>query len=128
MTRGRAAATLVLAGTAALAAVPAQAGIADTTGRPQKKTVLVRDNYFQPARLTVNFGSTIRFRWADDAMDIHDVKLVKAPRGVRKWQSDPGGIGYVYRRTLKAAGTYRLVCTFHEADGMKMTIVVRRRP
>ena len=126
MTRTRTTLALVLAGTAALAAVPAQAGVS-AARKPQKKTVAVGDNYFQPSRLTVNRDSTVRFAWADDAAEIHDVKLVKGPRGVKKWQSEPGGFGYVYRRTLRKPGTYRLVCTFHVADGMKMTIVVRRR-
>jgi plastocyanin len=117
---------LVLAGAAALAAVPAHAA-GSLRRLPQRKTVHVLDNYFQPAKLTVNFGSTVTWRWDPYAAEIHDVKLVSAPRGVKRWQSDPGGFGYVFRRKFTVAGTYRMLCTFHEADGMKMTIVVRRK-
>jgi plastocyanin len=124
VSRRRIAAGLVLAGAAAQAAVPAQAGVAVL--RPQKKTVKVLDNYFTPARLTINPGSTVTWKWDAYAAEIHDVKLVSAPRGVRKWQSDPGGFGYVFRRRLKVPGTYRLLCTFHQADGMRMRIVVRK--
>jgi plastocyanin len=118
---------LVLAGAAALAAAPAQAGPPSLLRPPQKKTVKVYDNYYGPAKLTVNYGSTIRWVWTQDTSDIHDVKLVSAPKGVRRFQSEAGGAGYVFKRTLRAAGTYRLLCTFHEADGMKMTVVVRKR-
>ncbi|HSD81525.1 MAG TPA: plastocyanin/azurin family copper-binding protein [Solirubrobacteraceae bacterium] len=136
MTRRHIATALALAGAAALAAVPAHAGVVQLTRKPQKRTVKVLDNYFQPtkgfdgsgqpAKLTVDPGSTVTWRWDANAAEIHDVKLVRAPKGVRRWQSDPGGYGYVFRRRFKVSGTYRLVCTFHVADGMKMTIVVRK--
>ena len=60
----------------------------------------------------------------DIAIDVHDVKLKSAPKGVRKWQSEPASSGYRYRRTLKVAGTYKIICTLHEE--MTMTIRVRR--
>jgi len=76
MTRSRTLA--ILAGTAALAAAPAAVG---ATPKPQKKTVKVLDNYFTPAKLTVNRSSTITWRWPDDAGDTHDVVLTKGPPG-----------------------------------------------
>ncbi len=112
----------VLAGAAALAAAPADAGIHKR--RPQHRKVTVNDNFFGPARLTVNRGSTITWVWPDDTGDVHDVKLRKGPKGVHHFHSEPGSAGYRYRRKLTRAGTYRIVCTLHE--GMRMTIVVRR--
>lgn len=113
---------VLLTGVAALAAVtPVAVG---ASPKPQKKTVKVLDNYFTPSKLTVNRGSTITWRWAEQASDTHDVALVKGPPGVRKFASDPGGAGFVYRRRLTKAGTYTIVCTFHE--GMEMRIRVRR--
>lgn len=106
---------LTVAG-AALAAVPAQAG--------PRRSVQVLDNYYLPAKATVKPNTTVAWKWPDSGGDVHDVKLKKAPAGVRKWQSDPGSSSYVYRRTLKKPGTYYIVCTFHEE--MTMTIKVRR--
>ena len=117
--RLRALTALAIAG-AALAAAPASAGA-------PKKTVKVLDNYFSPKKVTINRGTTVVWRWPEDGGDVHDVKLTSGPKGVRKFQSEPGSSGYTYRRKLSAPGTYKLLCTFHEDDDMRMTVVVRRR-
>lgn len=117
MSTRRLLAVLVLAG-AALAAAPAAAG--------PKRTVQVVDNYFQPAKMTVAKGTTVTWRWPEDGGDVHDVKLTSGPRGAKKFQSEPASGGYAYRRTLGRPGVYKLLCTFHEEDGMRMTITVRR--
>jgi plastocyanin len=109
---------LALAGVA-LVAAPAPAGT--------KKTVKVLDNFFSPAKVTVKAGTTIDWRWPEDGGDVHDVKLVSAPKGVKKFQSDAGSSGYEFRRTLSRPGTYKLLCTFHEEDDMRMTVTVRKR-
>ena len=104
---------------ALLCAAPAGAG------GPQK-SVEVADNYYLPAKLNVKAGTVVRWRWPDDiAIDVHDVKLKSAPKGVKKWQSEPASSGYRYKRTLKQPGTYKIVCTLHEE--MTMTIRVRAR-
>ena len=122
----RTSALLAVAGLAALAAGPAHAGAPAAKRKPQKKTVKVYDNYFGPTKLTVNAGSTITWKWTDQAADVHDVKLTKGPKGAKKFWSDPGSIDYAYRRKLTKPGTYRILCTFHEEDNMRMTIVVRK--
>jgi plastocyanin len=111
----------LLAGAAALAAAPAAAGAGP---KPQRKTVDVLDNYFAPATLTVTRGSTVTFRWPAEAGDTHDVALAKGPKGVRRWASDPAAADFRYRRRLTKAGSYRIICTFHEE--MVMTVRVRR--
>ena len=103
---------------AALVAAPAEAGT--------KRNVKVLDNFFSPKRLTVDRDTTVVWRWPADAGDVHDVKLTSAPKGVRKFQSEAGSSGYTYRRKLSRSGTYKLLCTFHEDDDMRMTVVVRR--
>ena len=93
---------------------------------PQRKSVEVADNYYLPAKLTVNKGSTVTWKWPNDiAIDVHDVKLKSAPKGVKRWQSEPASSGYRYKRTLRKPGTYKIVCTLHEE--MTMTIKVRTR-
>jgi plastocyanin len=91
---------------------------------PKPKTVQVADNYFQPDALTVKPGTVVKWKWPSDmAIDVHDVKLKSAPKGVKKWQSEPASSGYTYKRTFKKAGTYRIICTLHEE--MKMTVKVK---
>jgi plastocyanin len=115
---------LLLLGAAVAAAAPAAAGTTHS-GKPQKRTVEVADNYYSPKKLTVNLKSRITWKWTDEAADVHDVKLVSAPKGVKKFQSEPGSAGFTYSKTLTKPGTYKLICTFHEEDNMRMTIVVR---
>jgi plastocyanin len=103
------------AGAALLCAAPADAG------GPTNKTIKVFDNYYLPFEVKVPKGSTITWKWPTDAIDVHDVKLKKGPDGVRRFHSEPASSGYVYKRTLKVRGTYRIVCTLHE----EMTMTIR---
>jgi plastocyanin len=116
-------ATIALMGAAAVAAAPALA-IAATSGKT--RTVSVNDNYYGPSTLTVHVGDTIRWHWSDDETDVHDVKLASAPRGAKKFQSDPLAAGESFKRKLTMPGKYKIICTFHE-DEMAMTITVKRR-
>jgi plastocyanin len=111
-------AALLLAGVALLVgAAPAQAG---------KKTVRIYDNYFLPDSLRVARGTVVVWKWpgADEAGDVHDVKLKSGPKGVKKFRSEAAATDYTYRRKLKVPGRYRIVCTLHEE--MTMKIRVRR--
>ncbi len=94
-------------------------------GLPQRKTVKVGDYFFAPARLTVNRGSRITWTWLDENIDLHDVKLTRAPAGVRKWKSELAATDYTYRRTLRRPGRYRVICTLHP-ETMVQRITVRR--
>ena len=112
----RPALVLAIAG-AALVAAPA------TAAAPKPRTVKIHDNYYLPAKLTVKPRTKIVWRWPSEAGDVHDVKLKSAPKGVKKWQSEPASSGYTYKRTFKKVGTYKIVCTLHEE--MKMTVKVK---
>ena len=74
----------------------------------------------------MNKGSTITWKWSvEQTLDVHDVKLKKGPRGVRKFHSEPAAGGYSFKRKLEKAGTYEIVCTLHEE--MEMTVKVKVR-
>ena len=92
---------------------------------PKKKTIQVGDNYFAPAKVTVAKGATVTFKWpsAEEAGDVHDVKLKSGPKGVKKFHSEQASADYSYKRKLTVAGTYKLVCTLHEE--MKVTLAVK---
>ena len=116
---------IVLAGAVALAAAPAMAGSPSAARKPQKKKIEVADNFYSPKKLTVNLKSRITWVWTDESADVHDVKLVSGPSGFKKFQTEPASAGYTYAKTLTKPGTYKFICTLHEEDNMRMTIVVR---
>jgi plastocyanin len=115
--------TLALVGVAAFAAAPATLASGATKGKTRK--VSVNDNYYGPSKLTVHVGDTIDWHWSADTTDVHDVKLNSAPKGVKKFASDPLAAGDDFKRKLTKAGTYKIICTFHEEE-MKMTITVKK--
>jgi plastocyanin len=117
--------TLALIGAAAFAAAPALAVGAVSKGKVRKVTV--NDNYYGPSKLTVRVGDSVDWRWTDEVTDVHDVKLASAPKGVKKFASDPLASGDSFKRKLSKAGTYKIICTFHEEE-MRMTITVKRKP
>ena len=103
--------------TSVLVLVPAS--VAGTT-----RTVTIGDNFYSPVKMTVNPGTTVRWRWPEDTGDSHDVKLKSGPKGVKRFHSEEAGSAYSFKRTLRAVGTYRIICTLH--DEMRQTIVVKR--
>ena len=110
---------LAAAGTAlAAAAAPAVAG------SPPSRSIGVGDNFFRPTRLTVDSGTRLVFRWRDGNNNPHDVALTSAPRGVAKWKSPIRTNDYTYRRSVRRAGTYRIICTVHPTQ-MRLTVRVR---
>jgi plastocyanin len=108
----------VIAGVALLSAAPA--------GGATKKTVKLGDNYYTPELLKVKRGTTVTWKWPgfEEAGDVHDVKLKSGPKGVKKFHSEPAAADFTFKRKLKVAGKYKIVCTLHEE--MRMTIRVRR--
>jgi plastocyanin len=117
--------TIAMVGAAALVAAPALAVAATSTGKT--RTVTVNDNYYGPTKLTVHVGDTVRWYWSREETDVHDVVLASAPKGVKRFRSDPLAAGDAFKRRLTRAGTYKIICTFHESE-MAMTIVVKRAP
>ena len=106
-----------LAGAALLSAAPAHGAA--------RKTVTVGDNYFTSQSLSVKRGTKITWRWPgyDEAGDVHDVGLMKGPKGVKKFRSEGASTDYSYSRKLTVPGTYRLGCSLHHE--MRMTVKVR---
>jgi plastocyanin len=114
----------VIARIAASAVAAAALAAAAPARAAPVKDVAIYDNYYLPAKLTVARGATVRWRWPDEPIDVHDVRLRKGPAGVKRFWSEPASSGYVFRRTLRRPGLYQIVCTLHEE--MTMTIRVRR--
>ncbi len=120
MTGRRTAKVLLVAGVAAMAAVPTAFG---GTERP-RKTVQVADNYFDPMNFTVKKGTRIVWKWSPDNAETHDVKVVDRPKKARRFHSDPATTDFAFRRTLRVRGKYKIICTYHRVL-MKQTITVK---
>ena len=116
----RVTAVLLVAGIAALAAVPTALG----GSTPPKKVVTVGDYYFSPMNFKVKKGTVVAWKWSADNGDSHDVKLVDGPKGVKRFHSEPVTTDYTYRRKLRVKGKYKIVCTLHRGL-MRQTITVR---
>jgi plastocyanin len=111
---------------AALALAPAVAGAgAATKKKPAKPTtekVGIHDNYYEPAKLYVSKGSTIKWVWPSSTGDTHDVTLDSAPKGVKKFQSEIAASGYTYTKKLLVPGKYHIICSLHEEMTMDITV------
>jgi plastocyanin len=112
-------AALVLA-VAGLAALPVAAGA--TGGSGATKKVQVGDDYYGPTKLTVKKNTTIKWLWIEDNTNSHDVKLSSGPKGVKKFHSESAASDYTFSEKLKAAGTYKIVCTLHQDMTMKIVV------
>lgn len=117
-------ATLAMVGAAAFAAAPTALALGATKGKTRK--VSVNDNYYGPTKLTIHVGDTVDWHWSDDITDVHDVSVKSAPKGVKKFHSDPLAAGDDFKRKLTKPGTYKIICTFHEEE-MKMTVTVKKK-
>ena len=107
---------------AALVAAACLTGAAAASGSSPKR-VKVGDDYYGPTHLTVKPGTKIKWVWLADNGDSHDVKLTRAPHGVKRFHSASAATDYTFSRTLTKPGTYKIVCTLHQ--DMTMTIKVR---
>ena len=110
----------VLLSAAALAA----AGGQPVAQASATKRVTINDNFYAPAKLTVKKGTVVAWVWPEIPVDVHDVKLTRRPKGVKRFQSAPASSSYKFKRRLKVPGAYTIVCTLHEE--MTMAIRVKR--
>lgn len=105
----------------ALAATPAAAVLA-TTGSSAtaaaKRTVVLKDIAFSPAKLVVSEGTTVTWKW-DDGRVQHNVRSV----GSNRFKGSALKATGTHRVTLRKTGTYRYTCTVH--PGMDGSVRVR---
>jgi plastocyanin len=115
---------IALAGVAIAVAALAPGALSQARPATQvKKTVRIGDNFFAPSSLKVRRNAKITWRWPSNPGDVHDVYLLRGPRGVRKFHSETAATAYSFSRTLKKPGLYRIICTIHER--MRMSVRVR---
>lgn len=100
--------------------------------RLKLKKVLMFDNYYSPAKLTVKVGQRVQWVWPSDVGDTHDVKVKKGPKGAKKFTSPHFATGAKWPRPkadqaklFRKPGKYQLYCTYHETE-MTMTVTVKK--
>jgi plastocyanin len=92
----------------------------------KRKSIEVDDNYFvkkgKPSTVTVHVGDTVEWEWEDGAMNPHNVTVKKGPVKFHSKQFKTSGS---FTKKMRKAGTYKIVCTIHASQGMKMTLKVK---
>ncbi len=88
---------------------------------------------FEPASIKVKAGQTVM--WKNSSREVHtvtadprvaiDAKDVELPKGAQQFDSGFLNPGKTYEQTFRTPGTYRYVCTLHEAQRMIGQIVVK---
>ena len=91
-------------------------------------TVLVEDNFYSPAELSIRPYDTVLWNWKDStSSEGHDVGLQRGPAGVsfREFLSRvyTGPTGR-FKRTFKKPGLYSFICSLHYE--MQMQVAVRK--
>jgi plastocyanin len=106
----------------------APAGVAKSKKSKSKPvTIGVFDNYYAPIpKKALKLGTTVRWKWDASSLDVHDVRVKKAPKGFRKFQTDPLSAGSSFKRKLTKPGKYYFICTFHEDMTMKLTVAKKK--
>lgn len=88
-----------------------------------RRTVEVDDNYFvkrsAPHRVTVQRNDTVVWRW--EGSNPHNVTVDRGPVTFRSRTKTSG----TYRKRMRRAGIYRIICTIH-APSMRMRLRVVR--
>ena len=84
-----------------------------------EQTVVVRDNFFDPATKTINVNDTVR--WTNNGANTHNVTF-DAPLSTNLGDMAPGTS--VVSSPFPSAGTFTYFCRFHVSQGMRGTIVV----
>jgi plastocyanin len=109
---------LTCTATAPAVAVPA---LGASAAKTHTATVKVEDDMFVKDKLTVARGTRVVWKWTHGTQP-HNVTVDSGPSSFHSKTQSKGS----FARTLTKPGTYRIVCTIHEAIGMTMTLVVKR--
>lgn len=114
--------------------------IREASGQEQKAVptgpavqVGMTDLRFKPPNVTIKAGQEVV--WKNTSQVVHDVaddatkalnpQDVHLPAGAKSFSSGFLQPGQSYSKVFTKPGTYRYVCTLHEGNGMKGTVVVR---
>jgi plastocyanin len=88
----------------------------------KRKSVELDDNYFvhkrAPHTVTVHKGDKVEWEW--EGKNPHNVTVTKGPVKFHSKTQSKGS----FEKKLTKRGTYKIICTIHAAQGMRMTLKV----
>jgi plastocyanin len=84
------------------------------------KSVTVGDNFFKSKNVTVKKGTKVTWKWTGKLP--HNVTVISGPKKFHSATQTKGS----FAQTLTKPGTYKIVCTIHQALGMTMTVKVTK--
>jgi plastocyanin len=105
-----------------LAASPSSGGSSSNPFASKNKSVSLEDDFFSPSKVRIHRGDKVTWRWK--GFNDHNVTFRSAPAGARRPKGSPTKSSGRFARTFSKRGTYRFVCTIHEASGMKGRVIV----
>jgi plastocyanin len=77
--------------------------------------------------ITIQKDDSVKWSWASDNGNPHNVKFTSVPEGASKKGSKTQTTGDPFKKTFTKTGTYRYECTIHvESDGMKAKVIVEK--
>jgi plastocyanin len=117
-----------LAATASAVVAGGAVGSGGADRKPPTPRVTVADDFFAPVDVTVKAGGKVKWAWAPENLDTHDVVLTsKHPKDVKAsdFHSSSGAIGIRFAPKFEVPGTYGFICTYHKTV-MKMTVTVKK--
>jgi plastocyanin len=106
---------VAIAVAAGVAALPSAGA---TSSKPKPRHVAVKDDFFDPKRITVKKGTKVVWAWKGS--ERHNVAVAQGPLTFRAGTRRKG----TFKHTFRKRGTYSIVCTIHAPD-MHMTVKVK---
>jgi FtsP/CotA-like multicopper oxidase with cupredoxin domain/plastocyanin len=98
-------------------ATPASTQVTPSTGSGVGNQIIMLDNRFLPASLTVSAGTTVV--WSNNGDNLHTSTSFNG-----LWDSSVLQHGQTFQFTFGQPGTYRFLCSQHFIEGMTGTITV----
>lgn len=120
--KGRGLKISLLVAVAALGVWATAAVAGDGAGAAATKRASLHDDFFSPKRITISAGDRVKWTWRGS--NDHNVRFRKVPRGVSRKPGSRTQSSGSFTRQLRKRGTYRYVCTIHEALGMTGSVKV----
>ena len=91
------------------------------TGTAQTRTVLIKDDFFEPATLDACVGDTIK--WVRSGSNPHTTTSTNVPAGAQTWNVIINSTTTSYTYVVDTTGTYDYECLYH-SPGMVGKIIV----
>ena len=109
-----------------VATAPTTSGSSNSSKEATEVKVVMHDNTFDPAEITVNSGAPVKFEVKNEGTAIHNMSIQSQAGEGKNYTSDaivkPGGES-TFEVTFTKPGTYDFQCDYHVPDMVGMITV-----